>query len=75
MCIRDRVDGDIVIGHTNIDTPYNGQVPFFGLPASNTDISLVATDIWRIENGKIAEVWHVENLMEVILQSGGIVCQ
>lgn len=68
------VQGDFVLAHTLFETPYNGQQPFFGLPPTSSNVSIVASDIWRIENGKIAEGWHVENLMDVVFQSGGIIC-
>lgn len=68
------VQDNMILAHTLFETPYNGQQPFFGLPTSGVDVSIVASDIWRIEDGKIVEGWHVENLMDVVFQSGGIIC-
>lgn len=41
---------------------------FFGMPASNKEVNFVGHDVLRIKNGKISEVWHVENLLGMMEQ-------
>ena len=68
------VKDNLVISHMVIDMPYNGAQPFMGIPVSNTNVSFVATDMWKVENGKIVELWHVENMVDVAFQAGGVIC-
>lgn len=41
---------------------------FFGAPASNKPVNFVGHDLMRIENDKITEIWHVENLLGMFEQ-------
>lgn len=41
---------------------------FFGVPASNKDVSFNGHDVFKFENGKITENWHVEELLNLMGQ-------
>lgn len=40
----------------------------FGTPASGKDVNFVGHDLLKIKDGKVAEVWHVENLLAMFEQ-------
>ena len=41
---------------------------FFGVPASNQSVDFVGHDLFKLEDGKIVEIWHVENLLGMFEQ-------
>ncbi|MCF2873195.1 MULTISPECIES: ester cyclase [unclassified Tenacibaculum] len=41
---------------------------FFGVPATNKEVDFVGHDLMKIKNGKIIEIWHVENLLDMFEQ-------
>jgi predicted ester cyclase len=43
---------------------------FFGAPASNKPVTMNGVDIFRVQNGKFVEQWHVEELMSLFQQIG-----
>lgn len=45
---------------------------FAGIPASGKPVVLESIDIDRIVNGKIVEVWHIEDLFGVLIQIGAV---
>ena len=44
--------------------------PFAGLPASGADVNFSGIDMVRVEHGRIAELWHVEELAHFERQIG-----
>lgn len=50
-------DGDRVIGRWVFRGTQNG--PFFNIPASGKEVTYPIMAIYRIENGLIAEDWHI----------------
>lgn len=50
-------DGDRVIGRWTFRGTHNG--PFFNLPPSGKVVTYPILAIYRIENGMIAEDWHI----------------
>jgi predicted ester cyclase len=42
--------------------------PFFGAPASNKRVRINGVDIFRAQDGKFIEQWHVEELMSLFAQ-------
>lgn len=44
---------------------------FFGNPASGKELVFHGHDFFRFENGKIVEVWHVEDLLGMVMQMKG----
>jgi|SRR5947209_10811323 len=62
-------EGDFVAAHWHMDWTQHGD--FMGMvPAEGKRLSLEGHDFVRLENGKIAEVWHVEDMMSVMGQLG-----
>jgi predicted ester cyclase len=45
--------------------------PLFGQPATNRPIAFTAMDIHRVQNGRIVETWHVEDLLGMRRQLSG----
>ncbi len=43
---------------------------FAGIPATNKPFDFTYSDVYRIENGKIVEVWHVEDTVTMLQQIG-----
>ncbi len=43
---------------------------FVGIPPTGTPVAFAAIDIWRVENGQLVEVWHVEELLSLLIQLG-----
>ena len=43
----------------------------FGVPASGKTAYFNGHDIFRIENGKIVELWHIEQLLQLMAQVQG----
>jgi len=64
-------EGDLVaIGSTYRGT-YTGA--FMGIPPSGKQGTFASFEITRIENGKIAEHWGGPDMMDMVLQAGGVV--
>jgi steroid delta-isomerase-like uncharacterized protein len=49
------------------------QGPFLGIPPTGKQVEFMTIDIHRIENGKIVETWHIEDLLSVIFQLGATI--
>jgi steroid delta-isomerase-like uncharacterized protein len=43
---------------------------FMGLPATGKSFSTTGIDIYRVENGKLAEHWHVVDVLSQLIQEG-----
>ncbi|MBI4788261.1 MAG: ester cyclase [Chloroflexi bacterium] len=63
-------EGDKVFDHGVARATHKGTLT--GIPASNRPVEFTYTDMYRIENGKIAEVWHVEDFVTVLQQIGAM---
>ncbi|NIM92186.1 MAG: hypothetical protein GTO18_00515 [Anaerolineales bacterium] len=50
-------DGDKVIGRWTFRGTHNGQ--FFNIPPSGKEVTYPIIAIYRVENGMIAEDWHI----------------
>ena len=46
--------------------------PFLGVPAGEQPVQFQTIDIHRLEDGKIAETWHVEDWLSFLLQRGAL---
>ena len=44
---------------------------FFGVPASNNPLVLQITEIFRVENGQLAEAWDNWDRLSMAQQMGG----
>jgi steroid delta-isomerase-like uncharacterized protein len=54
------VEGDRVAARFEYQATHLG--PFLGIPASGKQINLTSIDIWRVENGLLAEHWDEMNM-------------
>ena len=43
---------------------------FLGIPPTNKDFSVAGVDIYRLEDGKLAEHWHVVDQLSMLQQLG-----
>lgn len=50
-------EGDLVVGHFTWEATHSGT--FLGVPATGKKVAWKSMDIWRVENGKLAEHWDV----------------
>lgn len=64
--------GDRVIGRLHFTGHFSGS--FHGQQGDGRKVDFIATDIYRIANGRIAENWHLEDNL-TLLQQLGIVKQ
>jgi len=59
-------DGDKVTCRFTSRGVHNGA--FMGLPPTGKSIALTGIEIFRLKNGRIAEIWGEANLMGLMLQ-------
>jgi steroid delta-isomerase-like uncharacterized protein len=62
--------GDMVADRTHIDGRHTGAL--FGIPPTNADVHIETIDMWRIEDGQIVEAWHIENVLQLLIQIGAV---
>jgi steroid delta-isomerase-like uncharacterized protein len=67
--IEDEIaEGDrVVVRWTNSGT-HVGE--FLGAPATNRSFSIAGIDIYRVQDGKLAEHWHVVDMYAQLIQLG-----
>lgn len=64
------VSGDYV---TVISTARGtNDAEMMGKPATNKPVEFQAIDVWLVKDGKLAEVWHVEQLLQMMTQMGAM---
>lgn len=61
-------EGDRVMDQGRARATHSGA--FAGIPATHKPVDFTFTDWYRIANGKIVEVWHVEDIVTVMQQIG-----
>ena len=64
-----RTDDDCIVTQWVMTGKHTG--PWFGTPASGRDVSFAGTDIVRVLDGRIVELWHVEELLQLQAQISG----
>jgi len=62
------VAGDRVVVHLHFSGHFTGT--FKGSQGKGQTVDFIATDIYRIANGKIAENWHLEDNLTFLMQIG-----
>ncbi|MGO4368999.1 ester cyclase [Pseudomonas sp. PAB10] len=62
------VVGDRVIAHLRFTGHFTGQ--FKGVQGTGQTIDFIATDIYRVVEGRIAENWHLEDNLTLLQQLG-----
>jgi len=61
-------EGDMVAARFTARGVHNGA--FMGLPPTGKPITMTGIEIFRLENGKIAELWGEANLLGLMQQLG-----
>jgi steroid delta-isomerase-like uncharacterized protein len=62
------VSGDRLVGRFVYRGTHRGEL--MGIPATGAVVEMRSIDIWRVEDGLLAEHWDELNLMEVFQQVG-----
>jgi steroid delta-isomerase-like uncharacterized protein len=62
------IAGDRVVGRFAYRGTHRGEL--MGIPATGASVEMRSIDIWRIQDGLLAEHWDELNLMEVFQQVG-----
>jgi len=62
--------GDRVIERTSASATHTGD--FNGIPATGNKVAWTEIHIYRMENGKIAEMWSEVDLLSLLVQLGAI---
>ncbi|WP_109480564.1 ester cyclase [Paraburkholderia sp. C35] len=62
------VTGDRVVVHLRFKGHFTGQ--FKGVQGHGQNVDFIATDIYRVANGQIAENWHLEDNLTFLQQLG-----
>jgi predicted ester cyclase len=44
--------------------------PTMNMPATNKPVDFQTIDVWLVKDGKLSEVWHVEQLLQMMTQLG-----
>ena len=60
------VANDHVVLHLNFEGHFTGT--FNGIKGKGQKISFIATDIYKIKNGKITDNWHIEDNLKLLQQ-------
>jgi predicted ester cyclase len=63
-------EGDLVAVHWSYVATNTG--PFLGRPATGKRVTDTGIDIFRVENGKISEMWVVQDSLGLMQQLGAI---
>ncbi len=63
-------EGDLVVDHAVLTGTHKSEI--YDIPASGKTVRVTATNIWRITDGKIAEIWHVQDVAGLIQQLGAM---
>jgi steroid delta-isomerase-like uncharacterized protein len=61
-------EGDRVVVRWTNNGRHVGE--FMGIPPTNRDFSIAGIDIYRLEEGKLAEHWHVIDALAQLVQLG-----
>lgn len=64
------VSGDYVTVISTARGTNDGEM--MGKPATNKPVEFQAIDVWLVKDGKLAEVWHVEQLLQMMTQMGAM---
>jgi predicted ester cyclase len=62
--------GDYVTVVDTVSGTNDGEL--MGLPPTRKPFQFNAIDVWRVKDGKLAEAWHVEQILQMMMQIGAI---
>ena len=63
-------EGDTVVARLTAHGTHQGEL--LGMPPSNTRVTIMAVEIYRLADGKIAEQWVVSDTLGMLQQLGAI---
>ncbi|MFI6999998.1 ester cyclase [Nocardia sp. NPDC050175] len=66
IVFQKELPGGWVVNHWRMTAVHTGEA--FGLPASGRPVSFTGTDIVRVVDGRITEIYHVEELLQMQMQ-------
>lgn len=61
-------DGDKVVGRWTMRATHKGEL--MGIPPTGKPVEMSGIDIGRWEGGQLVEVWHMEDIMGLMMQLG-----
>ena len=61
-------EGDKVVGRWTMRATHKGDLQ--GIPATGRSVVMSGIDIARWQNGQLVEIWHVEDIMSLMMQLG-----
>jgi steroid delta-isomerase-like uncharacterized protein len=64
------VEGDVVADSWEMIAFHHGD--FFGAPATGQIVTLSGADWYQIADGRIAEIWHEQDVFGVLLELSGV---
>jgi steroid delta-isomerase-like uncharacterized protein len=71
LTIEDLIaEGDRVVGRYTVRGTHQGEL--LGIPPSNTRVTIMAVEIYRLAEGKIAEQWVIIDALGMMQQLGAI---
>src|SRR5918997_1303555 len=65
------VAGDKVTVRSTIRGTHQGDL--LGIPPTGRAVEFMAIDIHRVEGGRIAETWHIEDYLSLLFQLGATI--
>ncbi len=63
-------EDDRVVERSSVKGTHKGD--FFGIPATSKPVAWTEAHVYRVENGKIAELWSEVDFMSIMMQIGAI---
>lgn len=63
-------DGEFVIGRWTMTGTNTGVLDLFQLPPTGRPVTMTGQEIFRARDGKLAEVWHQEDIPGMLRQLG-----
>jgi predicted ester cyclase len=63
-------DGEFVAGRWTMTGTNTGTFDLFGLPPTGRPVTMTGQEIFRTRDGKLAEVWHQEDVPGMLRQLG-----
>jgi len=63
-------DGEFVAGRWTMTGTNTGTFDLFGLPPTGRPVTMTGQEIFRARDGKLAEVWHQEDVPGMLRQLG-----
>jgi predicted ester cyclase len=64
------VSGDYVTVISTAKGTNDGMM--MDMPATNKPVDFKGIDVWLVRDGKLAEIWHVEQLLQMMTQMGAM---